>query len=255
MSPAGTSVCEPMWRYISVMNAWQKRMTSCSLLPLGSKSAPPLPAPSGRVVRAFLKTCSKARNFSMPRYTVGWKRSPPLYGPIALDISTRYPRFTRTSPRSSTQETRNEMTRSGSTNRSSTLASRYSGCRSRHSSSDPAASRTACRNSGSFEFLAVTSAIRRRMYSPTRCAPPTGSDRERRCVILTRVRPPTGSPPGSRRLPRQRITPRRTRAAGPRRRASVRSRGSVAGPHRRARPWASSCPRSTDGRARSRPTS
>ncbi len=49
------------------MKDWQKRMTSTSLLPLGSKFEPPLPPPMGSVVRAFLKTCSKARNLSMPR--------------------------------------------------------------------------------------------------------------------------------------------------------------------------------------------
>ena len=67
MSPAGTSVNWPMCRQSSVMKLWQKRMTSPSLLPLGSKFAPPLPPPMGSVVRAFLKTCSKARNLSMPR--------------------------------------------------------------------------------------------------------------------------------------------------------------------------------------------
>ena len=78
MSPAGTSVSGPMWRNSSVMKAWQKRMTSLSLLPFGSKSEPPLPPPMGSVVSEFLKTCSKARNFRMPRLTEGWKRRPPL---------------------------------------------------------------------------------------------------------------------------------------------------------------------------------
>jgi len=78
MSPAGTSVLGPMWRCSSVMKLWQNRMTSLSLLPLGSKSEPPLPPPIGNVVRPFLKTCSKPRNFRMPRFTVGWKRRPPL---------------------------------------------------------------------------------------------------------------------------------------------------------------------------------
>ena len=78
MSPAGTSVSGPMWRKSSDMKAWQKRMTSLSLFPFGSKSVPPLPPPMGSVVSEFLKTCSKARNFRMPRFTEGWKRSPPL---------------------------------------------------------------------------------------------------------------------------------------------------------------------------------
>src|ERR1700745_3043826 len=78
MSPAGTSVFGPICRESSVMKLWQNRMTSLSLLPLGSKSDPPLPPPMGRVVSEFLNTCSNAKNFRMPRLTVGWKRSPPL---------------------------------------------------------------------------------------------------------------------------------------------------------------------------------
>jgi hypothetical protein len=60
MSPAGTSVSGPMWRLSSVMNDWQKRMTSVSLLPLGSKSEPPLPPPMGSVVRAVLEDLLEA---------------------------------------------------------------------------------------------------------------------------------------------------------------------------------------------------
>ncbi len=78
MSPAGMSVRSPMWRESSVMKLCVKRMTSRSLLPLGSKFEPPLPPPMGSVVREFLKTCSKARNLRRPRYTLGWKRKPPL---------------------------------------------------------------------------------------------------------------------------------------------------------------------------------
>jgi hypothetical protein len=66
MSPAGTSVCSPTWRYSSVMNDWQKRITSASLRPFGSKSAPPFPAPIPVPVRAFLKICSKPRNLITP---------------------------------------------------------------------------------------------------------------------------------------------------------------------------------------------
>ena len=47
ISPAGTSVSCPMCLHSSVMNAWQKRMISMSLLPLGSKSEPPLPPARG----------------------------------------------------------------------------------------------------------------------------------------------------------------------------------------------------------------
>ena len=57
-SPAGTSVEGPMCLYNSVMKAWQKRITSASDLPVGSKFAPPLPPPIGRPVRLFLKICS-----------------------------------------------------------------------------------------------------------------------------------------------------------------------------------------------------
>jgi len=49
------------------MKLWQKRITSPSDLPLGSKSEPPLPPPIGRPVREFLKICSKPRNFRMRR--------------------------------------------------------------------------------------------------------------------------------------------------------------------------------------------
>ena len=83
MSPAGTSVNWPMWRLSSVMKAWQKRMTSASDLPFGLKSEPPLPPPIGSVVREFLRICSKPRNLTTDSVTVGWKRSPPLYGPMA----------------------------------------------------------------------------------------------------------------------------------------------------------------------------
>ena len=51
--------------------------------PLGSKSDPPLPPPIGSPVKTFLKICSNPRNFKIPWFTVGWKRSPPLYGPTA----------------------------------------------------------------------------------------------------------------------------------------------------------------------------
>ncbi len=62
------------------MNDWQNRRISDSLLPLGSKSEPPLAPPMGRVVSEFLNVCSKARNLSTPGLTVGWKRKPALVG-------------------------------------------------------------------------------------------------------------------------------------------------------------------------------
>jgi hypothetical protein len=58
-------------------------------LALGIEVAAPLPPPMGRVVRAFLKVCSKARNFSTERSTEGWKRMPPLKGPMAELCCTR----------------------------------------------------------------------------------------------------------------------------------------------------------------------
>ena len=71
------------------MNDWQNFITSLSDLPLGLKSEPPFPPPMGSVVRLFLKVCSKARNFRIERFTDGWKRIPPLYGPMALFIWMR----------------------------------------------------------------------------------------------------------------------------------------------------------------------
>mmetsp|Transcript_24908 Transcript_24908/g.62279 ORF Transcript_24908/g.62279 Transcript_24908/m.62279 type:complete len:432 (+) Transcript_24908:105-1400(+) len=62
----------------AVMKDWQKRMTSASDLPFGSKSAPPLPPPSGSVVSEFLRICSKPRNLRMERFTLGCRRRPPL---------------------------------------------------------------------------------------------------------------------------------------------------------------------------------
>ena len=67
-----------MWRYSSVIKAWQNFITSLSLLPRIEKSLPPLPPPMGSVVSAFLNVCSKPRNFRMLRFTDEWKRSPPL---------------------------------------------------------------------------------------------------------------------------------------------------------------------------------
>ena len=65
------------------MKLWQKRIISASDLPLGSKSLPPLPPPIGKPVKLFLKICSKAKNFKILKFTLGWKRKPPLYGPKA----------------------------------------------------------------------------------------------------------------------------------------------------------------------------
>ena len=68
----------PMWRYSSVMKLWQKRITSLSLLPLGSKSEPPLPPPMGRVVRRVLEDLLEGEELQDAQVHRGWKRSPPL---------------------------------------------------------------------------------------------------------------------------------------------------------------------------------
>ena len=67
----------------------RNEVTLSMLLPLGSKSEPPLPPPMGSVVRLFLKICSKPRNFSMESVTSLRRRIPPLYGPIAELNCTR----------------------------------------------------------------------------------------------------------------------------------------------------------------------
>ena len=72
MSPAGTSVSAPMWRNSSVTKAWQKRMISLVAAALGVEvGSRPCRRPCGSVVSAFLKVCSKARNFMIDRFTVG----------------------------------------------------------------------------------------------------------------------------------------------------------------------------------------
>ena len=64
-------------------------MISRSDLPLGSNFDPPFPPPIGSPVSAFLKICSNPKNLIIPMFTDGWKRSPPLYGPIASLNCTR----------------------------------------------------------------------------------------------------------------------------------------------------------------------
>ena len=65
-----------------------------SLFPRGSKSEPPFAPPIGSVVKLFLNVCSNPKNFIIDKFTDGWKRNPPLYGPIAPLNCTRYPLFT-----------------------------------------------------------------------------------------------------------------------------------------------------------------
>ena len=154
MSPAGTSKLGPIWRCNSVIKLWQKRMISASDLPLGSKSDPPLPPPIGRPVRAFLKICSKPKNFRMDKLTDGWNLKPPLYGPIAELNCTRKPRLTCHFPASSCQGTRNWMARSGSVIISTKLCSKISGCSSKNGVRLAKNSSMACKNSGWFGSLA-----------------------------------------------------------------------------------------------------
>ena len=163
MSPAGTSVSAPICLKSSVIKLWQNAITSLSDLPLGSKSLPPLPPPIGSVVSEFLKICSKPRNLIIPRFTDGWKRSPPLYGPIALLNCTLKPLFTCTLPLSSTQGTRNIICLSGSTILSSNEAFSNSGCFSNTGSSDVRTSVAACINSGSLAFFSFN-------FASTSCA-------------------------------------------------------------------------------------
>jgi len=42
-----------------------------SLLPLGSKSLPPLPPPKGNEVNALLNVYSRAKNFKIDKFTDG----------------------------------------------------------------------------------------------------------------------------------------------------------------------------------------
>ena len=62
------------------MNDWQKRMISLFDLPFGSKSEPPLPPPIGSVVSAFLKICSKPRNFNDSQINRGVEAQAALVG-------------------------------------------------------------------------------------------------------------------------------------------------------------------------------
>ena len=75
---------------------------------------------------------------------------------MALLNCTRKPRFTWILPLSSTHGTRNMMTRSGSTMRSSSAACSYSGWASMTGSRDWSTSVTAWMNSGCSAFFAFT---------------------------------------------------------------------------------------------------
>ena len=142
----------------SVIKLWQKRITSPSDLPFGSKSEPPLPPPIGRPVRLFLNICSKPRNLMTEALTDGCRRRPPLYGPIAELNCTLNPRLTWTLPLSSTHDTRKNICLSGSTILSIIPFASYLGFASTTGSRDSRTSRTAWRNSFSPGLRASTPA-------------------------------------------------------------------------------------------------
>src|SRR5271169_6668241 len=79
ISPAGTSVSGPMWRQSSVMKLWQKRMTSLSLLPLGSKSDPPLP-PHGQRGQRVLEDLLKGEELQDAQIDRGMEAQAALVG-------------------------------------------------------------------------------------------------------------------------------------------------------------------------------
>ncbi|KAH3681002.1 hypothetical protein WICPIJ_008010 [Wickerhamomyces pijperi] len=88
-------------------------LISLSDLPFGLKSEPPLPPPMFKPVKAFLKICSKPKNFKMDKLTDGCNLKPPLYGPKAELNWTLKPLLISCSPLSFSQETLNWMILSG----------------------------------------------------------------------------------------------------------------------------------------------
>jgi hypothetical protein len=71
ISPAGTSVFTQICLYNSDIKLWQNFITSLSDFHFGLKSLQPFQPHIGRVVRAFLKTCSNQRNFKILALTDG----------------------------------------------------------------------------------------------------------------------------------------------------------------------------------------
>ena len=80
MSPAGTSVLGPMWRKSSVMKLWQKRMTSLSLLPLGSKSRAALAAAHGQRGQGVLEHLLEGQELEDAEVHRGVEAQPALVG-------------------------------------------------------------------------------------------------------------------------------------------------------------------------------
>ncbi len=112
------------------MKLWQKRMTSSSLRPCGSRSAPPFAPPIRQTRQRVLEDLLEAGELMMPRFTDGWKRRPRSQrGPSALLYWTRKPRLMRILSRQSCcQGTRKMTCRSGSHSELMRRRSMYSGC-------------------------------------------------------------------------------------------------------------------------------
>jgi len=94
MSPAGTSVSGPMWRKSSLMKLWQNRMTSLSLFPFGRSPNRPC-RPHRECRQGVLEDLLEGEELQDAEVDRRWKRSPPLYGPMALFIWILNPRLTR----------------------------------------------------------------------------------------------------------------------------------------------------------------
>ena len=102
MSPAGTSVFGPMWRNSSVMKLWQKRITSPSDLPLGSKSRAALAAAHRQRGQAVLEHLLEAEELEDAEVDAGVEAQAALVGPdraVELDAEAA---VDLDSPRSST---------------------------------------------------------------------------------------------------------------------------------------------------------
>ena len=101
----------------------------------------------------------------IPKFTEGWKRNPPLYGPIAELNWTRYPVLTCTCPLSSVHGTRNLNCLSGFVNLSRSASFLNSSSFSSITTlKDSNTSRTAWWNSGSEGFCSIIVSITSSTY-------------------------------------------------------------------------------------------
>ena len=80
MSPAGTSVSAPMWRYSSVMKLWQKRMTSRVGFALGVEVAAALAAADGQAGEAVLEDLLEAEELDDAEVHRGMEAQAALVG-------------------------------------------------------------------------------------------------------------------------------------------------------------------------------